>query len=152
MTVLGQKQAVFQAVTTVLGQDEFDSAVSLTKDQKAQVRQMLFEGFRAGEISIDREYDDKGLNNYIGGLISNWLKRDTRFNGGVAYVAKNKGSRTDPQIKEMTKLLNSAELSDEQKELVKATIEARRSEIKPAKTVTVDFDKIPADLREMLGL
>jgi len=44
--------------------------------------------------------DDAKLRSYCSGLQSNWLRKDTRLNGGVKYVAKNPGSRagsTDPK-------------------------------------------------------
>ena len=107
MTKLTQKEAVFQAVVNVCGDQE---VYNPSKEQRASVNQILFEGFKAGSVELERTYSDTELKAYVSGLQSNWLRKDKRLNGGVAYVAKNPGSRagsTDPQIKAMRALLST---------------------------------------------
>src|ERR1017187_1539482 len=89
---MNQKEATYNAVVNVVG--SFDGACQPTKEQRAQVNAILFEGFRAGTIELDREFDDVGLKAYCSGLQSNWLRKDGRLNGGVKYEAKNPGSRS----------------------------------------------------------
>ncbi len=91
MSKMSQKEAVFSAVTNVCG--ESDGAYTPTKEQRASVNQILFEGFRSGTIECEKDYDDSGLKAYVSGLQSNWLRKDKRLNGNVQYVAKNPGSR-----------------------------------------------------------
>lgn len=148
MSKLSQKEAVFGAVCSVTGH-QGEGAVSITKEQRAQVNAILFEGFKSGKIELDREYSDSDLKAYVSGLQSNWLRKDKRLNGGVTYVAKNPGSRqgtTDPSIKAMMALRSTLTEPSEIAE-VDAHINARKAELQSAKQAkTVDFSALPADL------
>ncbi len=147
MTKMKQKDAVRQALINVCG--EQDGAFTPSKEQRAQVNQILFEGFKAGTIELSREYTDTELKAYVSGLQSNWLRKDKSLNGGVAYVAKNPGSRagsTDPQVKAMRALLATKTDPSERAE-IQAFIDKRVSEIKPAKTVTINVADLPAELQ-----
>jgi len=149
MTKMTQKEAVFSAVTNVCGQS--DEAYHPTKEERAQVNNILFEGFRSGSIELEREYDDSGLKAYVSGLQSNWLRKDTRLNGGVKYEAKNPGSRagsTDPQIKAMRALLATKSDPSEKAE-IQSFIDKRVAEIKPAKTVSINVADLPESLRHL---
>lgn len=143
-----QKEAVFQAICNVTGH-KGEGQVVISKEQRGQVNAILFEGFRAGQIELDREYTDSDLKSYVSGLQSNWLRKDKRLNGGVAYTAKNPGSRagsTDPQLKAMRALLST--LTDEtERAEVQGYIDARVAEIQYSKQAkSVDFSALPADL------
>src|ERR1700691_2254879 len=95
-----QCDAVYQAVVNVCGAVD-GKRYELSTEQRATVRQVLFEGFKAGNIVLSKEYDDEELWSYIPGLISNHLRKDVRLNGGVKYEAKAPGSRSggsDPSI------------------------------------------------------
>jgi hypothetical protein len=142
-----QKEAVFQAVVNVCGKHE---TYNPTKEQRAQINTILFEGFRSGNIQIDREYSDTDLKSYVSGLQSNWLRKDKRLNGGVAYTAKNPGSRAgsgDASLKAMRALMTTL-TSESDKAEVQKHIDARVAEIQAskAKKVSVDFSALPADL------
>lgn len=145
---MSQKEAVFTAVTNVVG--SFDGACTPTKEQRASINQVLCEGFKSGKIALDREFSDSDLKQYVSGLISNWLRKDTRLNGGEKYAAKNPGSRagsTDPQLKAMRALLTTVSSSEEKAE-IQGYIDARVSEIAKTKQVkVVDFSALPADLQ-----
>lgn len=133
MNKLNQKEATYQAIINVVG--EFEGVCTPTKEQRAQVNAILFAGFRAGTIELDREFDDAGLKAYVSGLQSNWLRKDKRLNGDVQYVAKNPGSRTgttDPQVKAMRMLIATKTDPQEIAE-IQAFIDKRVAEIKPAK-------------------
>ena len=157
MSKTSQKEAVYNAVTHVLGTEFPDSGpVTPTKEQRAQVNLILFQGFRAGEIELDREFTDTELKAYVSGLQSNWLRKDKRLNGNIAYVAKNPGSRAgvgDPQLKALRALLKTQVDPNKIKE-IHEYIERRTAEISAtkAKTVEVNVDDLPAELRAKLGL
>jgi hypothetical protein len=139
-----QKAAVFAAMCNVFEVESFDARVEPTKEQRATVNQILFEGFRAGRIELDREYDDSGLKAYVSGLQSNWLRKDKRLNGNVTYVAKNPGSRAgskDPQITAMRLLLQTKSDPADRAEIQKF-IDARVAEIKPTKSVELTTEQI----------
>ena len=149
MTKMTQKEAVFQAISNVMGTQ--DGAFSPTKEQRASVNQILFEGFRSGSIELDREYSDSELKAYVSGLQSNWLRKDKRLNGGVTYVAKNPGSRTgstDASVKAMRALLNTKTDPVEKAE-IQGFIDKRLAEIKPAKTVTINVADLPPELQHL---
>lgn len=143
-----QKEAVFNAIINVMGNQ--DGAYEPTKEQRAQVNAILIEGFNSGTIRYDGEVPtDKKLRDYVSGLQSNWLRKDTRLNGGVAYVAKNPGSRTgstDPQVKAMRALL-AAKTDPTERAEIQSFIDKRLAELKPAKTVTVNIADLPAELQ-----
>lgn len=153
MSKMSQKEAVFQAVCNVTGHTG-EGQVSISKEQRAQVNAILFEGFRSGAIELDREYTDSDLKSYVSGLQSNWLRKDKRLNGGTQYVAKNPGSRagsTDPQLKAMRALLSTLTDESERAE-VQGYIDAKVAEINATKQAkSVDFSALPADLAAKFG-
>lgn len=148
MSKMNQKEAVFSAVCNVTG-FKGDGVCSPTKEQRAQVNQILFEGFRSGKIELDREYSDTELKAYVSGLQSNWLRKDKRLNGGTQYVSKNPGSRAgsaDPALKAMKALLSTL-TTDEDRAEVQQAIDQRIAEINATKVAkVVDFSALPADL------
>ena len=135
---MSQGEAVYQAVCNVKKYTPaqcHEHQVVLSKDERASVRQVLYEGFKAGKIVLNQDYDDKELMNYIPGLISNWLRKDKRLNGGNKYEPTNPGSRAghgDPKVVAMRLLLASKTDASERAE-IQSFIDARVAELKPAK-------------------
>jgi hypothetical protein len=154
-----QKEAVYSAIQSVLtesGQSISDNspvAESLSSNARQQVANILVEGFNSGSIELNTKFgDDSKLRTYVSGLISNWLRKDTRLNGGVKYTpAQSNGSRrgsTDPQIKALRQLMASGALtSAEDIEEVQKAINTRMAEIAPEKKPQVDFNALPESLR-----
>jgi hypothetical protein len=158
MSKMSQKEAVYQAVINVTGHGG-EGKCEPTKEQRAQVNAILFEGFKSGAIELDREYNDTDLKGYVSGLQSNWLRKDKRLNGGIKYTAKNPGSRarsTDSQLQAMKALLTTMsgpEFSDADRAEVQSHIDARVNELKAAKQAkTVNFDALPSELRAKFGI
>ncbi len=152
MSQLKQKDAVFQAVLNIVGNQ--DGAYSPTKEERAQINQILVESFKNGSVVYDGQLpEEKELRAYVSGLVSNWLRKDNRLNGGVAYVAKNPGSRTgntDPQIKAMRALL-ATKTDEAERTEIQSFINRRLAEIKPAKaTKTVDVNSLPEELKHLV--
>jgi hypothetical protein len=155
---MNQKSAVFAAISMVLSAAgiEFNEgenvAEHMTKERRAEVNAILFQGFRAGDIELDREYSDTDLKAYVSGLQSNWIRKDKRLNGNTIYVAKNPGSRAgsgDSQLKNMKLLLATLTPGTPDYIEVEQCIAVRTTEVATAKakTVTVDFSALPAHLR-----
>ncbi len=148
MGKMNQKEAVFHAVTNVTG-FKGDGVCTPSKEQRAQINQILFEGFRSDKIELDREYSDSELKSYVSGLTSNWLRKDKRLNGGVQYVAKNPGSRAgsgDASLKAMRALMSTLTDADEKAE-VQEHIDARIAEINATKVAKViDYSALPPEL------
>ena len=147
---MNQKEAVRQALVNVCGEQE---VYTPDKEQKAQVKAILFEGFKAGTIDIKKEKNDSDLKEYVSGLLSNWLRKDTEINGGIKYFPKNPGSRqgnSDPSLKAMRVLLAQVK-TDEERAEVQGYIDARLAEIqasKPAKAI--DYSALPAELQRLV--
>ena len=145
---MSQKEAVFRAVTVVTGFNG-DGICAPTREQRAMINTILFEGFRKGEIELEREFTDQELKAYVSGLQSNWLRKDKRLNGGIKYEAKNPGSRAgvgDPQLKAMRALL--AGLTDPaQRAEVQRYIDARVAELAAISAPQVDLSALPEALR-----
>ena len=148
-----QNDAVVQAVLNITGHEAYsETPCVLTSEQKAQVREVLFEGFKTQKIVLSPEKSAEGeqaIWEYIPGLISNHMKKDKRLNGNVKFEVKNPGSRagnSDPQLTAMRALLGSLTDADERTE-VQGYIDARLAEINAAKVVKViDFAALPAEL------
>ena len=151
--MMNQKEAVFTAICSVTGHTG-EGTLEISSEQRAQVNMILFEGFRANKIQLDREFSDADLKKYVSGLQSNWIRKDKRLNGGVAYTAKNPGSRSgssDPSLKAMRTLLSTL-TTDSDKAEVQGYIDARIAEIAATKqAATVDFSALPADLQAKFG-
>jgi hypothetical protein len=162
---LSQKEAVFAAVKSVFAQSgrtfTEGSKVSLSKEERATVTQIVVAGISNGDVAFSSEaatkYDTaEKLKSYVAGMVGNWLTKDTRLNGGDKYVAANPGSRAgqgDEMIKSL-RALRSTLTDATQIAAVDSEIEKRKHEIQAskAKKVEVNFDALPAGLLEKLNL
>ena len=156
---MSQKDAVFQAVTTVLEEnnihfEEGQTEVKplLTTEMRRTIQSLLYQGFKSGTIALSANYDDKKLHSYCNEIISNHTAKDKRLNGGIKFEIKNPGSRAhvgDAALKNMQLLL--LQTKDES---IKATIQAeidKHVANKPTKpTKQVDFSKLPDSLKALL--
>lgn len=154
--MMNQKTAVYAAV---VAHCEITNNKAEVGDNKSLIINALIEGFEANAIELSEKArtkyigDRKALKSYVGGLLNNWLRKDTRLNGGDKYVTKKPGSRagaSDEVIKNLKAL--AATLEGDQLEAVNEAIEKRKAEIKTTKTVEIDYDLIPQSLRDQLGL
>ena len=161
--MLSQKEAVYNAVQSVHTFED-GSSFSLSSEEKLQVIEIVTAGFQSGEVSMSEaaheKYigsgDDKALFTYTRSLVDNWLRKDTRMNGGVKYETKNPGSRAgsgDDTIKNL-KALRSTLTDAEQIATIDEAISQRQAELKAerAPKVEVDYDHIPDDVKQALGL
>ena len=161
-----QREATVNAILSVLSDRGVNyelggttSVISvLTADDKKKVQTILAAGFNKGEIQLSTEAQAKyvgntaEMNKYVSGLINNWVRKFSDFNGGDKYTPKNPGSRqgtSDEQVKEMRKLLKVTE-NAEAKTAIEAAISARLSEIKPASKVEINIDALPESLRHLV--
>ncbi len=147
---MNQRDGVFGAVVAVIG--DVSGAVSLNSEQKKQVYAHLFAGFKSGQIELATPKNDAELTKYIPGLVNNWLRKDTRLNGGVKYVTKHPGSRAgtgDETMKAMRMLLSVTTDSAARAE-IEAAIATRTAELKKP-TVTLNVSALPPELRKFAG-
>lgn len=151
--MMNQKEAVFQAVTGMF-ELSGEGPVELNREQKAEVISVLVSGFETRKISYAGEVPTgKDLRNYCSGLLNNWLRKDSRLNGGVKHVPKNPGSRrgsSDPQLQALRKL-QSVQTDANKIAEIQSYIDRRLAEIAP-KPEPINVDALPADLRAKFGL
>lgn len=146
-----QVEAVIELVESVVeivpGQ-----AVELTDAQRKQVIDGLVNGFTKGEIKLRSLYDsDIKLRTYCAGLLSNWLRKSSKLNGGEQYQAKNPGSRSGSteykQAMQLKKFLVS------QNKSIPAELEqfiATNAPQPKAKTKQIDVSSLPEELKNLV--
>lgn len=169
MSNMNQKQGVYVVVMNVLAEkgigfddgQETSAKELLGKEGTKQVRDVVAAALMGGEIEMTADSrikysTEEAMKEYSSGLVNNWLRKDTRLNGGAKYEAKNPGSRSsssDAQIKELKKLLILKADDSEACETIQAAIDARQAEItkEKAKTIEIDVTQIPEHLKHLLG-
>jgi len=151
---MNQKEAVFQAVNGVLAEHglstEGNISSSITKELRSQIVAVLVAGFQNNTIAISENFDRSKIETYASSLLSNWLRKDGRLNGGIKYVAKNPGSRAgsgDEQLKAMRQLLKTLTPGTADHTEVQGFINERVAEISVAKAPKFDLSKLPEALR-----
>ena len=147
---MNQKDAVFQAVSSVVG--DFSGAVELTSSQRSEVNDQLVGMFLRGEVDYRGGVpSEEAIRKYVPGLVNNWLRKDTRLTGGAKYQPKNPGSRSgssDEGVKAMKQLLSIT--SDPDARLrIEAAIRERQEELKPKKVINIDA--LPEELRHLVS-
>jgi hypothetical protein len=152
-----QREAVFSTIVSVLAdhgvsfQEGTNVQPHMTKEVRAEVSAILVDGFSNGTIELATPYADSAkLKAYTSGLISNWVRKDSRLNGNTKYSAKNPGSRrgsSDPQMKALKALFSQA-TTDEDKEEIQGYIDERLLVIEAGKkkSTPIDFSVLPASL------
>ena len=157
-----QKEGVFGVIEKLLADKgaKIEGKVDLTKEERAVVVRDVTAGIESGEIELSTEarakYDTtEKLRGYVSGMVSNWLRKDERLNGGVQYEIKNPGSRAgrgDAQLTEMRKLLKIT-TDPTGRQAIEQAINERMATLKAetAKKVEVNFDVLPESLRNMFG-
>lgn len=162
MSKLSQKECVYAAVQAFLQEQgrevELDSGhpIELSKSDKQTIVGMIVAARDTMELSAeaDKKFDtEQKFKTYTIGLVNNWLRKDTRLNGGSKYQAKNPGSRAgqgDDTIKAL-KALRSTLTEKSEIEQVEAAIAARAAEIKASKAaVTINVDALPEAFRHLV--
>lgn len=159
--MVNQKQAVTNAVLTVKPDYELGGEVILadvlTSSDKQEIKQILVEGFLAGEVEMSQEGKTKyfsqptELGKYVVGLINNWVRKNPEFNAGGQYTPKNPGSRqgsSNETVRALRSLLKIT-TDSEAKQAIEAEIALQLSALKPK--VEINREVIPAHLRHLLG-
>jgi hypothetical protein len=164
MSKISQKECVFAAVTALLEEQgrkhELDSKqpITLSKTDRATVVSMVVAARSEMQLSAeaDAKFDtEPKFKDYVVGLVNNWLRKDTRLNGGSKYITKNPGSRAgqgDDIMKSLKALRTTVADKPEQAALVDAEIEKRAAEIQATKVkpTTINIDALPEHLRHLV--
>ncbi len=164
MSKISQKECVFAAVTALLEEQgrkhELDSKqpITLSKTDRATVVSMVVAARSEMQLSAeaDAKFDtEPKFKDYVVGLVNNWLRKDTRLNGGSKYETKNPGSRAgqgDDIMKSLKALRATVADKPEQAALVDIEITKRAAEIQAskAKPTTINIDALPEHLRHLV--
>ena len=166
---MSQREAVYQATHNVLANErinfedgELISEV-MTDALRATVIEIVTAGFMEKRVELKdtpankaKLEDPAKLKSYVSGLVSNWYRKDKRFNGNVAYEPKNPGSRQgqgDAKLKALKQLKIKFQ-GTEQETAIDGHIEARLSEIQAEKQakIEIDYSVLDQELLEDLGI
>lgn len=156
-----QKASVYVAVISVLGlESNHTGLVEPTKEQRSDIISLVTDSIMSDETEFSAEakakYDSRDkVKGYVNGMVSNWLRKDTRLNGGDKYITKNPGSRagSGDEVLKNLKALRSTLSEPEHLAAVDEEIANRTAELAATKTktVTIDESKIPEALRHLLS-
>ena len=159
--MLSQKEAVFNTTMQVLKEAgiKFEEGMVVgslvDKDSRASIVSILCEGFEKGEIELKSAQEN--LKSYTNSLVSNWFRKDERFNGGIKYEAKNPGSRTgqqDATVKNLRLLSQRFPEGSKEHTQIMSKVESRVAELKAEKAAKVlkeiDVNAIPEEFRHLL--
>lgn len=130
----------------------------LTAADKAKVRELVFNGFKEGQIQMSEQAkgkylsDDVKLKVYVNGLVNNWIKKNPEFNGGQTYKPANPGSRAGSQDEQIKALRQLKKQTNDAKALaqIDEAITARLAEIKPQAVVEINAEALPEHLRHLV--
>ena len=103
---MNQREAVYSATKSVLKdatvsfEDGNNINTVMTEDFRKRIHAIVVSAFKEGKVEFkatasndSKLANESELSSYVSGLISNWFRKDKRFNGNTTYSAKNPGSR-----------------------------------------------------------
>ena len=158
MLKMSQKDAVYKAVCLVKN-NKIEGRVRLTEHEKMTVTMLMIDFFREGNVRFSNRYSNQEkmtntnrLMRYTVGLVTNWVAKDKRLNGGEEHVPTPRSA--DPQLKNLY-LLKKASANDPDKlAKIEKFIAKRKAEIaaEKVKTVEIDMSAIPDELKVELDV
>jgi hypothetical protein len=134
--MLSQKEAVYKAVTAKKQEDgSFD---------RKEVIDELFNMFRAGEFihkDPSKVAEDKALRDMCGGILSNWLRKDSRLGGAEPAATRQGRKRPRPVDDEMKRLMRAKVVlttEGQPTQEIDDLIQQRTSQIESERTVALN--------------
>lgn len=153
-----QKDAVYAVVTSVLEKhgvhfvpNSTDAREMIDKNIRAEIIDTLVTKFKNGDIPLTSK--QPYIRDYVAGLVSNWLRKDQRLNGGVRHEVKKPGSRKgsqDPTIKNLRLVQSTLAPGSEAYIATQQRIDQRLLEIKKSTLPKIDKSAIPPELQKYL--
>ena len=149
-----QVQAVVNAVAEILG-DSFTEGSTVVRDvitdqQKIEVREIVFNGILSGDVEYKKSLEDEvAIKRYVSGMVDNHFRKSQLLNGGAAYKPSSTGTKRDPQLRELNRLLKTVPEDSEDFYKVQEHIESRESALageRAAQSLANSRDKIDASL------
>ena len=162
--MIKQKQAVVDAVATVLGGDFTPGTTvvkdAISKEQKSEIRSLVFAGIMDGTVGFNGSLDDeKEISRYVNSMVDNHFRKAKELNGGNTYKPASTGTRRDPQLREMNKLLRTFTEGSEEFSQIQEHIELRNGQLDEIRTQKrnaasvgpIDTDALPPHLRSLVN-
>lgn len=163
MAKYSQKQAVYAAITAFMQENgrSFDDGdkVELSAEDRKTITTMIVTALDVGDMEFSSEarakYDTpEKVRNYSTGLLSNWLRKDDRLNGGTKHSIKNPGSRVgqDDELIKNLKTLKKVLTSDKEIQAVDVEINLRIEQLRNEKLkhISIDKNNIPKHLLHLV--
>lgn len=146
METISQKDSVIFQVKLALG-NSFNPNVParnlLTDDQLDVIKANIYSGIVAGTIDFSKEIgDEKELQRYVSGMVSNYLRKAKELNGNSTYAPQStgRGSR-DAQVSELNKLLKTYKEGTDEYAQITFAIETRKTELAAERSTVVKEKK-----------
>ncbi len=152
-----QKDSVYKAVIEVFNSSNInfiegmDARQLIDRSLRKDIIENLMNQFQIGQIPLSSKQND--LKEYVSGLLSNWLRKDLRLNGGMRYKVKSPGVRKgqqDPLIKNLRTLQSTLEPGSQAFQATQSRIEQRLVQIKVEQAPAIDRSAIPVDLQQYI--
>lgn len=144
-----QKDAVFSAISQILASNNIAFTASstnvaslLTRELRSQINTRLVADFTSGAVEMSDDAKSKlndvaELRAYISGLVSNWVRKDPRLNGGTILATSTSSSsssrnskvlKSDPQLQALRKL-HQSQVEPTKRQEIQAHIDRRIAEL-----------------------
>ena len=152
--IQSQVQAVIESVKAVV-EVTAGTKVELNKAQRTEIVDALVFGFQDNGIEMSATAKEKYLNNpkelrrYSNSLLTNWLNKSKELNGGIAYEAKNPGSKSDSKEVKQAKALRAKLIEDNQDTSPVDIFIQANAKAKEAKVKELDLSALPEELRAL---
>jgi chromosome segregation ATPase len=159
-----QVQAVVSAVSEVLGDSFIEGSTRvtdiITTEQKTLVRENVFQGILSGNVTFNGSLEDhSAIQRYVNGMVDNHFRKSRLLNGGSTYTPSGEGTKRDPQLRELNRLLSTLEVGTDDHLKVQEHITARSAQLqqeRAAKTAansraSIDVSVLPSHLAELIS-
>jgi hypothetical protein len=121
-----QKQVVHNAIMAFLQENGLslnDNKVELTHNDRKTIVTMIMAAIDSGDMHLSvtalaKHDTPKKIRNYSTGLLSNWLRKDHRINGGLKHKIKNPGSKANQDDEVIKSLKSIRKLLSNHKEIL----------------------------------
>jgi hypothetical protein len=163
MAKYSQKEVVYSAISAFMHEsgrqwDDGDK-VDLSPEDRKTITTMIVAAIDVGEMEFSAEARAKHntpekVRNYSTGLLSNWLRKDPRLNGGEKHSIKNPGSRVgqDDNVVKALRQLRKELTVPKEIAAVDSEIELRLTQLRndKIKSTRINIDNIPAHLLHLV--
>ncbi len=157
--ILEQSDALIYLIRIVTGKKcDGSEKIELNGRDLDLISYAFAEGIHSENVRSEKKRSLIECQKYARRRVKDLLNKCTELNGNEKYVPGNLGSRVgqgsqDPQVRELNKLLRSAQMGAANRAEIQSQIETLQSEkIQEKQHEQIDFSLIPSELLRKLGL